>query len=44
VSTALTAAKHPSRKRPKKKVVKGTAFTFTLSEDAVTRIAITQRL
>jgi hypothetical protein len=44
VSTALTAAKHPSRTRRKKKVVKGTTFTFTLSEDAVTRIAITQKL
>jgi hypothetical protein len=41
VPTAITAAR---RSKPKKKVVRGTTFTFTLSEQAITQIAITQKL
>jgi hypothetical protein len=41
VPTAIAAAR---RSKPKKKVVRGTTFTFTLSEQAVTQITITQKL
>ncbi len=41
--TALSAAKR-KKPKPKKKAVRGTTFSFTLSEAASTQIAVTQNL